>query len=191
MRLCPMPAQMRPAPGTVWSAVIAGGGDACCRSLCGGCSTHPLLCHCRCSWWTAKGEGWENGGLFWHPSTESDLTTLASYYDCPSLSLRAAVHPLFRSSIPGFKVGVGCTLQEVLGQAGRAGAPDSCRRPAAAGVLAWAELNWCGGLASAGCLPNTLTLLCRLANYFYFDSIHPSGGGSRGVLGAGWWGVKR
>eukprot|EP00887_Chlorella_sp_A99_P000046 scaffold16.g46.t1 len=55
------------------------------------------------SWWFAKGEG-RDGGLFTHPQTEAELTTLAAYYDAPSLSLRAAVHPLLRAGVPGFKV---------------------------------------------------------------------------------------
>lgn len=40
-----------------------------------------------------------------HPSTQSDLETLATYYDLPSLSLRAAAYPLLQQGdIKGFKV---------------------------------------------------------------------------------------
>eukprot|EP00887_Chlorella_sp_A99_P003432 scaffold7.g3432.t1 len=54
-------------------------------------------------WYFAGGDGREEG-LFSYPSTEADFGTLSAYYDVPSLSMRAAVHPLIRAGVPGFKV---------------------------------------------------------------------------------------
>eukprot|EP00887_Chlorella_sp_A99_P003009 scaffold9.g3009.t1 len=55
------------------------------------------------AYWLAQGDGhW--AGWYPHPSTEADFTTLAAYYDVPSLSLRAAVHPLMRTNVTGFRV---------------------------------------------------------------------------------------
>eukprot|EP00887_Chlorella_sp_A99_P000047 scaffold16.g47.t1 len=55
------------------------------------------------SWYVSKGDS-RGAGLFSSPSTEGEFTTLAAYYDVPSLSLRAAVHPLLRANASGFRV---------------------------------------------------------------------------------------
>lgn len=58
-------------------------------------------------WWRASGDG-RRLGLFYYPLTEQHFTLLAHYYDLPSLSVRAALHPLMRNGVDGFKVGWVC-----------------------------------------------------------------------------------
>lgn len=49
-------------------------------------------------------------GLFYWPAAEEQFTVFAHYYDLPVVSVRAALHPLFRDDVPGFKVRRACGL---------------------------------------------------------------------------------
>ena len=53
-------------------------------------------------WWNAHADGVSEGVFY--ARIESQLATLARYYDCPALSLRAAAWRLMHAGVDGFKV---------------------------------------------------------------------------------------
>lgn len=81
------------------------------------------------AWWRAIGDGVDRG-LYYYPQAEAQLTVFSTYYDVPSVSLRAATYELMQGSAPGFKVGGAAC--------GSRPAEAACRPTAASG----AGLNW-------------------------------------------------
>ena len=56
------------------------------------------------AWWHAVGERIEDGGLFYSPAGEAQLSVFAHYYDFPALSVRAAMWPLMQARVNQFNV---------------------------------------------------------------------------------------
>ncbi|KAL4421416.1 hypothetical protein ABPG75_010707 [Micractinium tetrahymenae] len=54
------------------------------------------------AWWHAVGDGISDGGLFYYPPAEAQLSVFAQYYDFPVLSTRAAMWRLMQAREPLF-----------------------------------------------------------------------------------------